>query len=469
MTMLRVRLCHVLAFVFTFAFALDARSHSIRADELLALTTDFSTGSLSSVALDDPWNADLDVASVCADAVGRSYGGLFYVVNRLGCDNIQVIDPAQGYATVREFSVGSGSNPQDIAFASPNRAFVSRYDRTTLLEIDPGTGATVDSLSLAAFADGDGLPEMHRIWLQGKYLYVQLQRLDRNDGYQPVAPSYLVVIDIDAWEVVDTDPQAPGVNAIPLTGLNPTGPMEIDRTTGDLLVPESGRFLELDGGLDRIDLFRWKAEGFAVSESALGGDLLHFAQWDGARAYAIVSDAGFNTCLVAFHPLLGTNLGTVYCSDGFELADCVTSAEGWLYVADRDFIDPGVRIFHAGTGQPEGDLVPTGLPPFELIVHRPANSGGPTLPPLFASGPSPNPARVETNLQLARELAAAGGEIRIVDAGGRGLRSLPIPRDGRVVWDLRDSRGVSVPTGRYWLRAEGAPGTEAAKAVVVLR
>ena len=84
------------------------------------LTTDFSTGSLSVNALGTT-AVTKDVAAVHSDAVMRWYGGLLYVVNRFGQDNIQVIDPAQGYATVRQFSTGNGTNPQDICFVSPTR------------------------------------------------------------------------------------------------------------------------------------------------------------------------------------------------------------------------------------------------------------------------------------------------------------------------------------------------------------
>ncbi|MFN8548792.1 MAG: hypothetical protein U0527_12705 [Candidatus Eisenbacteria bacterium] len=102
------------------------------------------------------------------------------MVNRFGCDSIQLIDPFHGYATVGECSVGNGSNPQDVAVVSPTRVYVSRYESNWLLEINPQTCARTDSISLAAFADADGTVEMHRMLLRGSRLYVELQRLDRS-------------------------------------------------------------------------------------------------------------------------------------------------------------------------------------------------------------------------------------------------------------------------------------------------
>lgn len=453
-----------------FALLLVLSATHVQADELLILTTDFSTGSLSSMGLASPWNVDIDVASICPDAVARTYGGLLYVVNRSGCDNIQVIDPAHGYDTIREFSVGAGSNPQDIALASPTRAYVSRYERPTLVSVNPSTGAILDSLSLAMFADADGIPEMHRLFLQGRYLYVQLQRLDRNNGFEPVAPSYLAVVDTQTWTIVDTDVNMPGVNAIRLTGLNPTGPMEIDLVSGHLLVPTSGQFLELDGGIERVDLLQWRSEGFVVTEATLGGDLLHYTQGTGQRAFAIVSDASFSTCLVAYHPVHGTKLQTIFCTDGFDLADCKTSEEGWLYLADRTFIDPGVRVFHPVTGQPQGGIRPTGLPPFELIVHRPATSDAPfpeSAETLLSEPPAPNP--VSTRLSFRLALEGEGAEIQVVDASGRTVRSLRPSISGQVDWDLRDRLGRRAPSGLYWIRIRTEAGRNEAHRVVVTR
>src|SRR5262245_28281675 len=134
--------------------AAPARAAETRA---FVLTTDFQTGSLSVNALGTT-TVTKDVAAVYSDAVERWYGGLLYVVNRFGQDNVQVIDPAQGYATVRQFSTGNGTNPQDICFVSPTKAYVTRYEVSDLLIVNPSTGASLGVIPLGAFADADGVP-----------------------------------------------------------------------------------------------------------------------------------------------------------------------------------------------------------------------------------------------------------------------------------------------------------------------
>ena len=99
------------------------------------LTTDYTTGSVSCLAVDSSRTMQVDLGAVCPDAVERFHGGLLYVINRYRCGDIEVLDPAHNWSMVREFSVGVGSNPQDIAFTGEDRAWVSRYESNWLLEV----------------------------------------------------------------------------------------------------------------------------------------------------------------------------------------------------------------------------------------------------------------------------------------------------------------------------------------------
>lgn len=472
-------------------------------DEIVAITTDYSTGSITTLPAEPPWNPELDREAVCSDAVGRPRSGKVYVVNRLGCDNLQVLDPAQGYDTVAEFSVGSGSNPQDIAFIEPDRAYVTCYDRPWLLEVNPLTGAILDSVSLAPLADGDGLPEMHRMFRRGDYLYVQVQRLDRDTPFwDPVPPSYLAVVNLNTRELVDVDSGTPGIQGIVLQGTDPNAPMQIDQTTGDLLVPEAGTILDVeDGGIERVDLDRWTSRGFLITGAELGGDLVDFCLWSGTRGYAIVSDESFVTCLVSFDPSTGLKTGTLYCSSGFDLSDCLTHEAGYLFVGDRDFFDPGVRVYDAETGALLSDgVIPTGLPPFELLLHREDTSGVPGEPApagdgtsisLFAREPYPNPTQGAVTFVVRGYGAArpadpsspngAGFRAEIFDARGRLVRRLAVPaersltgdrtftRDGSFTWDGTDRAGRDVGAGSYWIRVADSDGRSEARAVRVVR
>ena len=119
-------------------------------------------------------------------------------MNRLNADNIQIIDPQQGYTTPAnaQVSVGNGTNPQDIAFVNANKAYVSRLQRTSrLLILNSTTLATLGELELSSLIkpnDHDGSPEPAHMLINNGLLYVALQHLD---NFVPVAPGEIVVID----------------------------------------------------------------------------------------------------------------------------------------------------------------------------------------------------------------------------------------------------------------------------------
>jgi hypothetical protein len=339
--------------------------------DLLIVTTDFSTGSIGVVCADSTVQTFNDLEAVHSDAVARVHGGLVYVLNRFGGDNVQVLDPARRFRTIRQYSVGVGSNPHDIAFVAEDRAYVSRNGSASLLEIDPRTGARRDSISLAPLADSDGIPDMDRIFLQDPYLYIEVQRIDFGGGtYAPVPPSYLAVVDTRTNALVDVDPAQDGLQGIVLAGTNPDAPMVWDAASSLLLVPEVGVRGQLDAGVEKVDLAVWRSAGWLVREEQLGGDLVDFSRTAGEKGYAVILLSDNSTALVAFDEASGARLSTIYASSAYALVDVQATASGLLFVCDRDYAAPGLRVFRRDTGlavtgipQPVG----TGLPPFELV------------------------------------------------------------------------------------------------------
>ncbi|MGH7729974.1 MAG: YncE family protein [Candidatus Eiseniibacteriota bacterium] len=329
----------------------------------IVVTSDFSTGGLSVIDVATRQVAT-NVASVHSDATLRVYGGLIYVVNRFGQDNIQVIDPVSGYTTRRQFSTGNGSNPQDIAFASPAKAYVSRYGSADLLIVDPRTGAERGTISLAAFADADGLPEMARMALVEPWLFIACQRLT---NFAPANPSLVVDTRID--QVADTQPLVPGKQPITLTGRNPFTDFVYDPASRELLIGCAGAFGAADGGIERIDSEIPRSLGYAATESALGGDVLDLVWHRADHSYAIVADASFNNLLVAWSTTTGAVTDTIYAPGGYVLPDCEINSRGELYVADNGITAPGVRIYRAGADTLLAGPLGTGLPPSQIAFR----------------------------------------------------------------------------------------------------
>lgn len=431
--------------------------------------TDYSTGSLSAVNTATRVPA-CDVASPHSDARLRWYNGRLYVINRFGADNIQVVDPAT-YGTLLQFSVGNGANPYDIAFASPAKAYVTRYESANLWIVNPATGAHTGTISLAAFADADGIPEMDHLMMVGPLLFVSLQRVNRNAGFTPTAFSLVAVIDTRTDTLVDCDAAAPGVQAIALALKNPVTAFQFDRATSRLLLGCVGFYGALDGGIERIDPVALASAGVAAREDSLGGDIADVVWRDAAKSYAIVSDASFNTLLVSFSPTTGRRLATVYAPGGFTLGDAELDGDQ-LWVCDGSFSAPGVRVFSTVTDLAVGGAITCSLPPASLVFESASGQVSgvtPQAPRLALSLPAPNPATGRSLLALTLP-AAAHAEVAVYDALGRRVRMLAEGTLGAGVtpleWRLDDAAGRRVAAGLYLVRARVADETATRRVLV---
>ena len=428
-------------------------------DYLLVSTSDFSTGSTSSLNVDTK-AASLDVEAIHSDAVLRASGvdGLIYAVNRSGGDNIQIMDPCNAFNTLHQYSTGNGSNPHDIVFVSTTRAYVSRYDMTSVLIMNPQTGATLGTINLAAFADADGLPEMDQMFLAGNYLCVLLQRLDRTNFYTPVGTSYMVVIDTATDTVVDMNPGMNGVQ--PVTLLRSNNYSEVNtRTVGatsQAYFSCVGFFGVLDGAVIGVDMADVTSQSVILTETAAGGDILDAEIINATRGYAIVATPAFTTVLIAFNPATGAKIGnTLYAPGGYDLNDCEPDdLLGVLLLTDRKATNPGVRCYDLATGAAVGGLINVGLPPFDILVSHGLPVAVGDSPALTALGANyPNPFNPSTTVPFT--LARAGQvTLRIYDVSGRLVATL---LDGVVatgahtrVWDGRNDAGSPVSSGVYF-------------------
>jgi hypothetical protein len=447
------------------------------------LTTDYVTGTLSVVDLATR-AVTCDVAMVSPDPFARWHDGLLYVVNRLGYDNVQVVDPSAGYATLRQFSVGSGTNPQDIAFASPTKAYVSRLGSPDLLIVDPGTGAATGAIPLGAWADNDGNPEAAHMTVVGDLLFVALERL-RN--FMPADTGLVVVVDMRADTVFDADPFAAGLQVVRLPGKNPGTDFArlpaapgADRTT--LLLGCTGRWGAADGGIARIEVPAAAQDGaaaiactgYAITEDELGGDAADLVAYGATHSYAVVSDAAYNTSLVSWDPESGTRLATLYAPGGYRLSDIAANDRGELYACDSGFESPSLHVFELGSDVRLAGPVATCLPPVQIVfdqAEEAASAVAEAAPPgALLAPPTPNPARGP--VRLAVTLAGPGrARVEVFDPAGRRVRVLA---DGERaagtaswLWDLRDGEGRRVRPGVHLVRVTTERATAARRLVVL--
>ena len=348
-------------------YALDGCPKQTRA---FVTTTSFEEGSYASVDLDPPRAVTPSSAQrrIFRDAVARVFDDVVYIVNRLYADNIQVLDPANGFKTRMQCSTGNGTNPHDIAVVSRHKAYVTLFEKRELLIVNPSAQRNcadfeLGRIDLSSLADRDGVPDMDQMAVVGDRLYVSLQRLDINSVLRlPAENGALAVVDLNTDQLI---------GGIELTGANPFAATKgLTVRDGQIWVAEAGEFNVFDGGLERVDLATGTPSGFVASETDLGGDITDFAIVSDHRAYAIISKPGFVNALVSFDPSSGQLLGTHHSTSGYNLFDLELNDRGELYLADRTRRAPGLRLFRAADGVPLTDgVLDLGLPPFEILFY----------------------------------------------------------------------------------------------------
>jgi hypothetical protein len=397
-----------------------------------------------------------------------------FVVNRFGGDNIQILDPSASFSTLRQFTVGTSSDPHDIAVVSDTKAYVTRYNDTALWVVDPSTGVQTGFIDLSGLADPDGTPEMDQMAVHGDHLFVTIQRLDRLTTWGPVGTSYVAVVDIATDGLVDTDPVTPGIQSILLTGTNPATDIQLNPCTGKLYVSCVGFWGLQDGGVEIIDPVTFTSEGFLFTETSAGGDISDVEIVCEEKGYAIITDANFYTVLIAFDPSTGTKTGTMYSPNDFVLNDIEISPGRELFLADRTPTRPGVRVFDTVTDTEITSIpIDVGLPPFDISFSATIQTGIENgAPPAAMLGQNyPNPFNPETMIPFSLE---RGGRtiLSIYNAAGQRVRLLLDDHRSagthEIRWDGSDDLAKPVSSGVYFVKLQ-AERYSATRKIVLLK
>ena len=338
----------------------------VLANQAVITTTDYSSGSFSSLDLSTN-TATNDHLTIHSDAAVRTYRDKVYVINRLGQDNVIVLDRSDLKTPLTQYSTGNGSNPHDMAFVSEEKAYISRYEQTQLLIVNPVTGDLLGDIDLAVFSDADGVPEVSQLALYDNYLFAACQRLDRDNGFVPTDVSVIAVVDVMTDQVVDVDANTAGVQGIVMAGKNPAGAVQRGNkwflsavnTFGDLT----------DGGIEVIDLANLRSDGVVLGEMALGGNLSSMAMVSDDEGYVVVLDASFVNVVKRFGlGMQSVSAGLSGLSGGFVPSLGVFG--GRLYVLDGgSFVDPtsaGVKVYDVKTDQLVAGPISTGLLPASI-------------------------------------------------------------------------------------------------------
>lgn len=350
-----------------------------------------------------------ETISVHSDSQVKTYGGDVYVLEKLGKDNLiritgSALDDnikagsrgvvsstvAADYsggsiATVSipgwnssqkvkdvdyQVSLGTNVNVFDMAFRSSSIAYVTQYQASDVLIVDPQTGSvdgTIDLSNYVAFAGTDSaeaFPFAAVLAFHGQYLYVALQRLrtvemETYTSFAPADTSLILVIDANN-EVI---------KAIPLEFKNPTA---LSICENNLYVTSSGSWMSSsDGGVEVIDMNSNTNTGVVAEESDFGGTISGFVVISASKAYMTVGKNNndftlFWTDLLEFDPTTGAVGQKV---EGIENAFGGLAWDGtYLYVGDRGVTEPGIVVIDPSDNSKVGETIQVGMPPYSLAI-----------------------------------------------------------------------------------------------------
>ncbi len=325
-------------------------------------TTDYTTGRLAAFT-DTSSLASLpaitNAASIHSDAVIRTYGRYLFIINRYGGDNITVYNASAPSTALIQYTTGSGSNPQDIAFISDTKAYVSRYGSNSISIRNPFTGVETGTISLADFADTDGLPEMGEMVKVGNYVYVLIQNLY---NYAAVGTSRVIVIDSVTDSIVDTDTSTAGTQAISLPAQNPVY-IAYNATTGKIYISCAGSYYDpaVTGGLVTVDPATF-ATALIADKTALGGTPGDIVITSADKGYVVLLDTSYVNTIVPFNPSTGAVSASIYTAGGY-VGEITTDPFGRLVVTDGSYTLPGIVFIDTSTGEKIAGPIATSLTP----------------------------------------------------------------------------------------------------------
>lgn len=346
------------------------------AKSAFVLTTDYSTGGFSVIALPEKEVAlekKGELSSDVEQAVLR--GDKVYVLNRYGADNLQVLN-ISNWQTTKQVSTVEGSNPYDVEFLN-GYAYVTRYGSKSILVLDEKTLEESQEINLGEFSDSDGVPEMaysatYTSSENKSYLFVALQRWVTDEGSLWHIMDYSSVLAISIKE--DGNEEDFKEMQLPLS--NPVRDFVFNRKTQEYLLPCAGdNAIVGDGGVIEIDPETMEIS-VLVDEKTLGGSLYEIAIDEfGENLYAITGTKecgvfGVEGCKmsVILYNFSNSQTSVVYTSDGFDLSDIEVNKDE-IWIADRTYTEPGIVILST-LDFSQIKKISTELPPAKILFIR---------------------------------------------------------------------------------------------------
>ena len=357
---------------------------------IATVAPDYSSGAHAVVSTTEPFAAMTQLAPTVSDITVACNGKYFYRIERFSGENVSRFDIAQPDTPIYQYSTkdSSGvetasSNPHGLVFISDTKAYLLRYGSPKLWIVNPLASTEADfkigEIDLSAYSV-DGSPNMDRgVVVDGK-AYITLQRLDKSFAPQD---AYVVVIDTETDEEIDTDPATDGLKGILLPVKNP-GDIEYSSDDGLIYVQGTGRYgssfsnpprdPEYTGGIVSIDPRNDHATKLVLDDGDATSHpfgLITGMEITSATKGYIIGYKGFtDNALYSFNPATGKvdvdadgKPKVVAGISGKGIGGLGADRSGQLWVSIADSNDPGVKLVKADDGTVIKERISTLLNP----------------------------------------------------------------------------------------------------------
>lgn len=344
----------------------------------------------------DPLNisslTNSEVASLGSSAIIRLFDGLIYVLHDgfsiSSSDNVQIIDPVDGFRTINQWSTGNGTNPHDIVVVG-NSAYISLYspeldsesvdengNPSDLIVMNLETGAIEKRISFSDYLNDDGAKTARadQMVLVDDLLYVCLQDLD-GAFFTHNTSGKIGVVDVTTNEIEEV---------ISLQGRNPVDIVYSTKLFVALQAPYDFMLGNFDtstefGGIEIISVDSTD-DTILINDEDLGGYVERLAV-RGGQVFAVVSE---------MDPVTLTFTSDIYQTaedneniDGFsiflsgssDVREIATDSLDRLWVSrrfisatDGEASDPQVDVFGIETGEQVGTSLVPEVPVMSIAI-----------------------------------------------------------------------------------------------------
>ena len=310
---------------------------------------------------------------VGGDPVVRAFGERIYIVDRLGGDNVTVLE--SDLSLVAQISTGVGSNPQDVA-VDRDILFVPALDApgVVVLDLSRPEAGVIETIDLSEIDEVDGIPDCASAYIVGNRLFVACSRFERTErAWIPRGPGVIAVIDVATKTLEST---------FELSHPNPFGWLQpYSGGEGPELLVSTVDFSDFSAGcLERIDTAEARSGGCLFTHEELGGYAGSYGQ-EAERLWVVVGES-FTTARAALYDSAAKKwIEESALGEGRNPVSVGVCSDGRALVAENTAVDEsdplnveydrGLRVFSAqgdeltsatlDLGLPEGSFLQNGI------------------------------------------------------------------------------------------------------------